>query len=51
MIGLGKLHNGLYLLQTSLDHSSVAKLHQASVSPFNKVASVSAPVQFTPMQL
>uniref|UniRef100_A0A2N9IE43 Retrovirus-related Pol polyprotein from transposon TNT 1-94-like beta-barrel domain-containing protein n=1 Tax=Fagus sylvatica TaxID=28930 RepID=A0A2N9IE43_FAGSY len=51
MIELGKLHNGLYLLQTSLDHSSVAKLHQASVSPFNKVALVSAHVQFTPMQL
>jgi hypothetical protein len=51
MIGLGKLQNGLYLLQTSLDHSSAAKLHQASISPFNKVALVSAPVQFTPMQL
>jgi hypothetical protein len=51
MIGLGKLQAGLYLLQTSFDPSSAAKLHQTSVSSFNKVASVSAPVQFTPMQL
>uniref|UniRef100_A0A2N9IXJ6 Integrase catalytic domain-containing protein n=1 Tax=Fagus sylvatica TaxID=28930 RepID=A0A2N9IXJ6_FAGSY len=45
MIGLGKLQAGLYLLQTSFDPSSAAKLHQTSVSSFNKVASVSAPVQ------
>jgi hypothetical protein len=36
MIGLGKLHNGLYMLQTSMDHSSSASLFpQFSFSKFS----------------
>jgi hypothetical protein len=55
MIGLGKLHNGLYLLQTQVNQSSYTNLlHQHSVShvsPFINNTFVSASVQLTSMQL
>ena len=55
MIGLGKLHNGLYLLQTQVNQSSCTNLlHQHSVShvsPFINNTFVSASVQLTSMQL